>query len=107
LKESEMLNTQKIGVIGGGTMGSGIAQVFAMAGYPVLIQDLTEAALDRSRTTIGASLLRLVKKGALTEAKAAEAMALIQTTTVFDLMDDRDLVVEAIVEKVEVKADLS
>ncbi len=97
---------QKIGVIGGGTMGSGIAQVFAMAGYPVLIQDLTEAALDRSRTTIGASLTRLVKKGALTEAKASEAMALIQSTTVFDLMDDRDLVVEAIVEKVDVKTDL-
>ena len=96
----------KIGVIGGGTMGSGIAQVFAMAGFPVLVQDLTEAALDRSQTSIGASLSRLVKKGSLTEPKAAEALALIQTTTVFDLMDDRDLVIEAIVEKVDVKADL-
>lgn len=97
---------QKIGVIGGGTMGSGIAQVFAMAGYPVLIQDLTEAAIDRSRATISLSLSRLVKKGNLTEAKAAEAMALIQTTMVFELMDDRDLVIEAIVERVEVKTEL-
>jgi len=96
----------KIGVIGGGTMGSGIAQVFAMAGFPVLVQDLTEAALDRSQTSIGASLSRLVRKGSLTEPKAAEALALIQTTTVFDLMNDRDLVIEAIVEKVDVKADL-
>ena len=97
---------QKIGVIGSGTMGSGIAQVFAMAGYPVLVQDLTEAALDRSRKTIETSLARLVRKGNLTDAKAAEAMAMIATTTVFDLMDDRDLVIEAIVERVEVKTGL-
>jgi 3-hydroxybutyryl-CoA dehydrogenase len=106
MKGQTMQPIHKIGVIGGGTMGSGIAQVFAMAGFPVLVQDLTEAALDRSQTSIGASLSRLVKKGSLTEPKAAEALALIQTTTVFDLMDDRDLVIEAIVEKVDVKADL-
>ena len=101
-----MRKNEKIGVIGGGTMGSGIAQVFAMAGYPVLIQDLAEPALDRARKTIETSLARLVKKGTLTEAKSAEAMAMIATTTVFDLMDDRDLVIEAIIEKVEVKAEL-
>jgi 3-hydroxybutyryl-CoA dehydrogenase len=101
-----MLKIQKIGVIGGGTMGSGIAQTFAMAGYPVLIQDLAEPALDRARKTIETSLARLVKKETLTEAKAAEAMALIATTTVFNLMDDRDLVIEAIVEKVDIKTDL-
>jgi 3-hydroxybutyryl-CoA dehydrogenase len=95
---------QRIGVIGGGTMGSGIAQVFAMAGYPVVVQDLSEAALDRARATIQSSLARLVRKGTLTEARAAEAMALIATTTVLDLMDDRDLVIEAVVEKLEVKA---
>jgi 3-hydroxybutyryl-CoA dehydrogenase len=101
-----MLKIQKIGVIGGGTMGSGIAQTFAMAGYPVLIQDLAEPALDRARKTVETSLARLVKKETLTEAKAAEAMAMIATTTVFDLMDDRDLVIEAIVEKVDIKTDL-
>jgi 3-hydroxybutyryl-CoA dehydrogenase len=106
LKGQIMQPIQKIGVIGGGTMGSGIAQVFAMAGYPVLVQDLTEAALDRSRKTIETSLARLVRKGNLTDAKAAEAMAVIATTTVFDLMDDRDLVIEAIVERVEVKTGL-
>jgi 3-hydroxybutyryl-CoA dehydrogenase len=97
---------QRIGVIGGGTMGSGIAQVFAMAGFPVVVQDLAEPALDRTRTTIEASLARLVKKGTLTEAKAAAAMALIGTTTNLDLMDDRDLVVEAVVEKLAVKAEI-
>jgi 3-hydroxybutyryl-CoA dehydrogenase len=97
---------QRIGVIGGGTMGSGIAQVFAMAGYPVVVQDLAEPALDRTRATIQGSLARLVKKGTLTEAKAAEAMALIATTTTLDIMDDRDLVVEAVVEKLSVKTDI-
>lgn len=101
-----MQKIQKIGVIGGGTMGSGIAQVFAMAGYPVLVQDLAGPALDRARKTIETSLSRLVKKGTLTEAKAAEAMAQIATTTDFNLMADRDLVIEAIVEKVDVKTGL-
>jgi 3-hydroxybutyryl-CoA dehydrogenase len=99
-----MQRIEKIGVIGGGTMGSGIAQVFAMAGYPVLVQDLSEPALDRTRKTIAASLARMVKKGGLSEAKSSEAMALVATTTVFELMDDRDLVIEAVVEKLEVKS---
>ena len=101
-----MTKIQKIGVIGGGTMGSGIAQTFAMAGYPVVIQDLAEPALERARKTIETSLARMVKKEALTEAKAAETVALITTTTVFDQMGDRDLVIEAIVEKVDIKTGL-
>jgi 3-hydroxybutyryl-CoA dehydrogenase len=97
---------QKIGVIGAGTMGSGIAQTFALAGYPVLIQDQVEPALDRARSTMATSLARLVKKGNLSEGASAAAMAMISTTTNVDLMDDRDLVIEAIVEKVEVKTGL-
>lgn len=100
------MKIEKIGVIGGGTMGSGIAQTFAMAGYPVVVQDLSESALDRTRKTIETSLSRLVKKGSLTEAQSAATMALIATTQVFELMDDRDLIVEAVVEKLEVKADI-
>ena len=101
-----MTRIQKIGVIGGGTMGSGIAQTFAMAGYPVVIQDLAEPALERARKTIETSLARMVKKEALTETKAAETVALITTTTAFDQMGDRDLVIEAIVEKVDIKTGL-
>jgi 3-hydroxybutyryl-CoA dehydrogenase len=97
---------QKIGVIGAGTMGSGIAQTFALAGYPVLIQDQVEPALDRARSTMATSLARLVKKGNLSEGASAAATAMISTTTNVDLMDDRDLVIEAIVEKVEVKTGL-
>lgn len=95
-----------IGVIGAGTMGSGIAQTFAVAGYPVLMQDLSEAALDRARGVIEGSLARLVKKSALTEAEAAAALARIATSTAIEQMADRDLVVEAVVERLEVKASL-
>jgi 3-hydroxybutyryl-CoA dehydrogenase len=101
-----MQDIQKIGVIGGGTMGSGIAQVFAMSGYPVVVQDLSEPALDRTRKMIETSLSRLVKKGSLTEAKSAATMALIATTPVLEMMDDRDLVIEAVVEKREIKTDI-
>ena len=72
-----MTEIRKIGVIGAGTMGSGIAQVCAMAGYPVVMQDLSDAALDRARTSMQGSLARLVKKATLTEAQAAEATARI------------------------------
>jgi 3-hydroxybutyryl-CoA dehydrogenase len=99
-----MNEIRKIGVIGAGAMGSGIAQVCAMAGLSVRLQDQSEPALDRARKTIEGSLARLIKKGSLTEAKSAAAMALIVTTPSIDAMDDRDIVIEAIVEKLEVKA---
>lgn len=101
-----MQQLHRIGVVGAGTMGSGIAQVFAVAGFPVLIQDQAEPALDRARTTMEDSLGRLVKKGALTAEAAHAAIAMISTTTNLDLMDDRSVVIEAIVEKLEVKAAL-
>jgi 3-hydroxybutyryl-CoA dehydrogenase len=98
-----MTEIRKIGVIGAGTMGSGIAQVCAMAGYPVVMQDLSDAALDRARTSMQGSLARLVKKATLTEAQAAEATARIATATALDQLADCDIVVEAIVERLDVK----
>jgi 3-hydroxybutyryl-CoA dehydrogenase len=77
-----------------------------MAGHPVLLNDQAEPALDRARAAIDASLARLVRKGALTDDAAATALALISTTTNLALMDDRDLVLEAIVENRDVKAAL-
>jgi len=99
-----MTEIRKIGVIGAGTMGSGIAQVCAMAGYPVVMQDLSDAALDRARTSMQGSLARLVKKATLTEAQAAEATARIATATALDQLADCDIVIEAIVERLDVKA---
>ena len=98
-----MTEIRKIGVIGAGTMGSGIAQVCAMAGYPVVMQDLSDAALDRARTSMQGSLARLVKKATLTEPQAAEATARIATATALDQLADCDLVIEAIVERLDVK----
>ena len=85
-------------------MGSGIAQVCAMAGYPVVMQDLSDAALDRARTSMQGSLARLVKKATLTEAQAAETTARIATATALDQLADCDIVIEAIVERLDVKA---
>jgi 3-hydroxybutyryl-CoA dehydrogenase len=99
-----MSEIRKVGVIGAGTMGSGIAQVCAMAGYPVVMQDLSDAALDRARTSMLGSLARLVKKATLTEAQAAEATARIATATALDQLADCDIVIEAIVERLDVKA---
>lgn len=99
-----MTAIRKIGVIGAGTMGNGIAQTFAVAGYPVRLQDLSEAALARAQETMAASLARQVKKGTLTEAQAAEALARVESSTALEDMADRDLVIEAIVERLEVKA---
>jgi 3-hydroxybutyryl-CoA dehydrogenase len=99
-----MSQLRRIGVIGAGTMGSGIAQVCAMAGHDVVMQDLAEAALDRARVSMQASLARLVKKATVTEAQAAEGLARIATVTTLDRLGDCDIVIEAIVERLDVKA---
>ena len=99
-----MTELRKIGVIGAGTMGSGIAQVCAMAGYDVVMQDLSEAALERAHATMQGSLARLVKKATVTEAQAAEGLARIATATTLDHLAGCDIVIEAIVERLDVKA---
>ena len=101
-----MTEIRTIGVIGAGTMGNGIAQVCAAAGFPVLLQDLSDAALDRARKTMEASLARQVKKGTLTTDQAAATLARIETATDLAVMADRDLMIEAIVEKLEIKAEI-
>lgn len=98
-----MTAIKTIGVIGAGTMGNGIAQIFAVAGFPVLLQDLSEPALERARETMAGSLGRQVKKGLLTEEAAQAALGLVTGTTALDEMADRDLVIEAIVERLDVK----
>ena len=98
-----MTDIRTIGVIGAGTMGNGIAQVCAAAGYNVLLQDLSAEALDRARRTMEGSLARLVKKGTLTQDQVDDTLGRITTATNLDLMADRDIVIEAIVERLEVK----
>lgn len=94
---------KQIGVIGAGTMGNGIAQAFATKGYTVVLQDISQAALDKALKTIAGSLDRVIKKGAMTESDKTAAMALIQTTTEVTGLKSCDLVVEAATENEAIK----
>jgi 3-hydroxybutyryl-CoA dehydrogenase len=92
-----------VAVLGGGTMGNGIAQVFAQHGHPVTLRDLTPDILDRARAQIAKSLGRLTEKGKLTAADKDKALARITATTDFEAVAGADLVVEAVVENLEAK----
>jgi 3-hydroxybutyryl-CoA dehydrogenase len=100
------MTIQRIGVVGSGTMGSGIAQVFAQAGLDVRLCDTVPAALDRARVTIEKSLARFVEKGKLTTAERDTAITRLSTTTSLDALAEVDYVVEAIAEQVEAKLEL-
>ena len=95
-----------IGVVGAGTMGSGIAQVFAQAGYSVRLVDAVAPALERARSTIGKSVAKLVEKGKLTAAEGDASIGRIVMSTELDGLADADYVVEAIVEDLDVKRTL-
>lgn len=97
---------RKVGVIGSGTMGNGIAQVFAQAGFDVELHDVSEAALDRARTSIEASLDRLVSKGRLTAEARDAALGRILFTPTLGELADADYVVEAILEQFDAKRTL-
>jgi 3-hydroxybutyryl-CoA dehydrogenase len=94
---------RRIGVIGAGTMGNGIAQAFAAAGYPVVLRDIAQPALDRGVATVKNSLGRLVAREKLTQAEADAALQRITPTIAIEDLRDCDLVVEAALEKFEVK----
>ncbi len=93
-----------VAVIGAGTMGNGIAQTFASYGARVLLVDLSEEALAKGRKAIEGSLARVVKKGTLTDADAQATLARIQTGSKLEAITDFPLVVEAVVERADVKA---
>lgn len=97
---------QKIGVVGAGTMGNGIAQVFAQAGFDVRLCDTVAAALDRARAGIEKSLNRFVEKGRLTAAERDATLGRLQTGLTVDALADVDYVVEAIVENADAKRTL-
>ena len=94
------------GVIGAGTMGSGIAQAAARAGLSVILRDVDQRFIDRGLATIDKSLQRDVDKERLTAEGKAEVLARITTTTGLETFSDADIVVEAITEDLGVKTDL-
>ena len=94
---------RRIGVIGAGQMGGGIAQVAAQAGYEVFLSDVSRQALDAAVSRIDYFLGRQVQKSALSESDKAGALARIKTGEAMDLFADCDLVVEAATENEELK----
>lgn len=94
---------KKIGVAGGGTMGSGIAQIFAQYGYQVVVTDIEQRFLDNTKRIILLNQKTLIKEGLLTEEEAEESLKLISYSTDKSVFADADLIVEAIIEKMDIK----
>lgn len=95
-----------IGVTGAGTMGNGIAQVAARAGYQVVLRDVKEEFLQRGMTTIDRSLQRDVDKERLKEEEKRAIIGRIRTTTEMDALSNTSLVIEAVTENLEVKTEV-
>ena len=95
-----------VGVVGAGTMGSGIAQVFAQAGFSVLLVDIAQPVLDGARASIEKSLAKFVDKGRLSTADRDGALVRLRMGTSLDALDDADYIVEAIAEDTDAKRTL-
>jgi 3-hydroxybutyryl-CoA dehydrogenase len=95
-----------VAVIGAGQMGNGIAHVFALSGFNVLLTDVSDAAVNRGRSTIESNLDRQVKKGVITTDQKGDALTRIRTAASIDGVADAALVIEAASENREVKFDL-
>lgn len=95
-----------VGVIGAGQMGSGIAQVAAMSGLEVVLQDLSSESLAKGKARIEQSLLKLVEKAKLSKEEASAAKNRIKATQHLEDLSRCDLVIEAAVENPEVKAEI-
>ena len=102
----DTMNIHKIGVLGAGTMGNGIAHVFARAGYEVLLCDVEQTFLDRALSTISKNIDREIAKGKGTADDKAAALKRIAAVTDRGKLAECDFVVEAATEKFEIKAQL-
>lgn len=94
---------KKVGIIGAGQMGNGIAHVVALAGYDVALNDLKKEAVEKAIATIGKNMTRQVSKGAIKEADMAKAMKRIVYAPALEALGDCDLVIEAATEEEAIK----
>ncbi|HEU4550287.1 MAG TPA: 3-hydroxybutyryl-CoA dehydrogenase [Rhizomicrobium sp.] len=97
------MTIERIGVIGAGQMGTGIAHVLALAGYDVMLDDLNKEALSKALARIEKNMQRQVAKGVIKEEEIAPALARIRTTSSMDDLKDRDMVIEAATEDEAIK----
>ena len=96
----------RVGVVGGGQMGGGVAELTAKAGLPTVVREVTPEAAERSRAGIQKSLDRALERGKLDEAAHGSALGNLSFTTEFTDLADCDLVVEAVIESFELKAEV-
>jgi 3-hydroxybutyryl-CoA dehydrogenase len=97
------MNIRTVGIIGAGQMGAGIAHVFALAGYDVLLNDVSPEQIDRALSAIDRNMARQVSKGQIGEADKTQATARIRIAEALDAMNAADLVIEAATENETVK----
>jgi 3-hydroxyacyl-CoA dehydrogenase len=102
-KDTAVYNIRKIAIIGAGTMGGGIAMACANAGLSVLLKDVEQSALDKGMATIRKNYESSVKKGRFTQEVMEQRIALIHPRLGYDGFDQADLILEAAVEKMELK----
>jgi 3-hydroxybutyryl-CoA dehydrogenase len=101
-----MVNIQRVGIVGAGTMGNGIAQVFAQAGCDVRLVDAAPGALDRARSSIEKSLAKLVEKNRVSALERDATLGRLATGTSIDTLAESDFIVEAIFEDRQAKLSL-
>src|SRR6516162_4771182 len=97
------MEIRKVGVVGCGLMGSGIAQVAATAGFPTVVREVSEELLKKGVSSIEKSLAKFVEKGQLSPEQRAHALGRLKSTTELDDFADCDLVIEAVTENLELK----
>ena len=101
-----MKKIRKVGVLGGGLMGSGIAQVSAAAGFPTTVREVSEALCEKSRQAIEKSLVKGIERGKVTAAERDTTLGNLRFVTELKELADSDLFIEAVVEDLEVKNSL-
>ena len=97
---------QKVGVVGCGLMGSGIAQVCAQAGFPTVVREVSMELVEKGLKGIEKNLTRMVEKGAITEAAKSELRGRLKGTTSLGDLKDCDVIIEAIIEQLGAKREL-
>tara|TARA_Y100001951_G_scaffold76037_1_gene63151 strand:+ start:46662 stop:47510 length:849 start_codon:yes stop_codon:yes gene_type:complete len=97
------VNIKCVGVIGAGTMGSGIAQVCAQAGFSVVMIDVSTEALNKGLSVINGSLSRLVNKGLISDSEMSESLVKVRASTSYDDLRSCELVIEAATENLDLK----
>jgi 3-hydroxybutyryl-CoA dehydrogenase len=98
-----MKKIQKVGVLGGGLMGSGIAQVSAAAGFPTTVREVSDALGVKSRQSIEKTLAKGIERGKVTEGERDKTLANLRFVTDLSALADADLFIEAVVEDLDIK----